>query len=83
MFNNFSLNNLEIEKILKEYDGEIKRASKIGGKVDEDCVQTIRIALYRKLSKNKNWKNLKNFWKFVTFFVSPYHLPSRRINFHF
>jgi len=54
MFNNFSLNNLEIEKILKEYDGEIKRASKIGGKVDEDCVQTIRIALYRKLSKNKN-----------------------------
>lgn len=54
MFNNFSLNNLEIEKILLEFDGEIKKASKISGKVDEDCVQTIRIALYRKLSRNRN-----------------------------
>jgi len=54
MFNNFSLNNLEIEKILIEFDREIKKASKISGKVDEDCVQTIRIALYKKLSRNKN-----------------------------
>lgn len=83
MFNNFSLNNLEIEKILLEFDGEIKKASKIAGKVDEDCVQTIRIALYRKLSKNKNWNFFKNFSKFVTFFERACHLPSRRINFHF
>lgn len=83
MFNNFSLNNLEIEKILLEFDREIKKASKISGKVDEDCVQTIRIALYRKLSKNKNWNFFKNFSKFVTFFERPCHLPSRRINFHF
>lgn len=54
MFNNFSLSNLEIEKILLEFDNEIKKASKIYGKVDEDCVQTIRIAIFRKLSKNKN-----------------------------
>jgi len=53
MFNNFSLNNDEIEKILLDFDSEIKGASKINGKVDEDCVQTIRIALYRKLSRNK------------------------------
>lgn len=61
MFNNFSLNNLEIEKILIEFDREIKKASKISGKVDEDCVQTIRIALYKKLSRNKNWNFLKIF----------------------
>lgn len=54
MFNNFTLNNFEIEKILIEFDSEIRKASKISGKVDEDCVQTIRIAIFRKLSKNKN-----------------------------
>ena len=53
MFNNFSLTNLEIEKILLEFESEIKRASKISGIVDEDCVQAIRIAIFRKLSKNK------------------------------
>lgn len=54
MFNNFSLSNIEIEKILLDFDNEIKKASKINGKIDEDCVQTIRISIYRKLSKNKN-----------------------------
>lgn len=43
MFNNFSLSNLEIEKILSDFDAEIKRASKIDVKVDEDCCQTIKI----------------------------------------
>ena len=53
MFNNLSLSNAEIEKILFDFDSEIKRASKINGKVDEDCVQTIRIAIYKKLSRNR------------------------------
>lgn len=53
MFNNYSLNNSEIEKILSKFDNEIKKASIIDGMIDEDCVQTIRIAIYRKLSKNK------------------------------
>lgn len=53
MFNNFSLSNLEIEKIILDFENEIKRASKINGKVDEDCSQTIRIAIYKKLSQNK------------------------------
>lgn len=53
MFNNFSLSNLEIEKILSDYESEIKRASKIDGKIDNDCSQEIRIAIYKKLSKNK------------------------------
>lgn len=53
MFNNLSLSNVEIEKILLDFDNEIKRASKISGKIDEDCVQTIRIAIYKKLSRNR------------------------------
>lgn len=53
MFNNLSLSNEEIEKILWDFDSEIKRASKIDGKLDEDCVQTIRIAIYKKLSRNR------------------------------
>lgn len=53
MFNNFSLSNIEIEKILLDFEDEIKRASKINGKLDTDCSQEIRIAIYRKLSKNK------------------------------
>lgn len=56
MFNNFSLNNNEIEKILLDFDKEIKKASKVLGKIDEDCVQTIRIAIYKKLSMNRQKK---------------------------
>jgi len=56
MFNNFSLSNLEIEKILVDFDGEIKRAAKINGKVDENCVQAIWIAIFKKLSKNRKTK---------------------------
>ena len=52
-FNNYSLSNLEIEKILTEFAPIIRKASKIDGKVDEDCEQKIRYALFNKLSKNR------------------------------
>ena len=52
-FNNYNLSNLEIEKVLKDFDSIIRQASKINGKVDEDCEQKIRIALFNKLSKNR------------------------------
>lgn len=52
-FNDYNLTNLEIEKIIKDFDGMIKKASKINGKVDEDCEQKIRFALFNKLSKNR------------------------------
>lgn len=52
-FNNYSLSNSEIEKILKEFEPIIRQASKIGGKVDEDCEQKIRLVLFNKLSKNR------------------------------
>lgn len=57
MFNNFSLNKMEIEKILLDFDKEIKKVSKINGVVDNDCVQAIRIAIFRKLSMNNKEKN--------------------------
>lgn len=52
-FNNYNLSNMEIEKILKDFSQTIRQASKIKGKVDEDCEQKIRIALFNKLSKNR------------------------------
>lgn len=58
MFNNYTLSNQEIEKILMDFKCDIKRASKINGKLDEDCEQKIMIAIYMKLSRNRknNWK---------------------------
>lgn len=53
MFNNYDLTNTEIEKIIKEFKGDIKRAAKINGKVDEECEQKIMIAIYQKLSRNR------------------------------
>lgn len=52
-FNNYNLSNLEIEKILNEFEPMIRQASKINGQIDEDCEQKIRIALFNKLSKNR------------------------------
>lgn len=57
-FNNYNLSNSEIEKILNEFEPIIRQASKINGKVDEDCEQKIRIALFNKLSKNRKNKKI-------------------------
>ena len=59
-FNNYSLSNKEIEKILKDFQFYIRRAATINGKLDEDCEQKIRIAIFRKLSKNR--KKQKNYF---------------------
>lgn len=53
LFNNYSLSNEEIEKILKDFRKDIKNASKINGVIDEDCEQKIMIAIYQKLSRNR------------------------------
>ena len=54
LFNNFSLSNSEIEKILKQFDEEIKIAiCKTKGKNDEDCKQTIKLEIIKTLSKNR------------------------------
>ena len=53
LFNNYNLSNEEIEKILKDFRPDIKRASKIDGKIDEDCEQKIMIAIYQNLRRNR------------------------------
>ena len=37
IFNNYTLSNEEIEKIIEDFRPDIKKASKINGKIDEDC----------------------------------------------
>ena len=55
MFNNFNLTNKEIEKILKKFDGEIKRSIyKTVGRKDDDYEQTIKLEIIKTLSKNRN-----------------------------
>ncbi len=53
IFNNYTLSNEEIEKIIKDFKSDIRKASKINGKIDEDCEQKIMIAIYQKLSRNR------------------------------
>lgn len=53
IFNNYTLSNAEIEKIIKDFKPDIRKASKINGKIDEDCEQKIMIAIYQKLSRNR------------------------------
>lgn len=61
MFNNYSLSNLEIDKILIDFENKIKSASIVDGKYDDECAQAIRLAIYRKLSKNRNQNKFQNF----------------------
>ena len=51
-FNNYTLSNEEIERILNKYQHLIRYAATIDGKLDE-CEQRIRIEIYRKLSRNR------------------------------
>lgn len=52
-FNNYSLTDEEISKIIKDFDKDIRTKSIIFGKVDEDCEQEIRLQIYKALSKNR------------------------------
>lgn len=52
-FNNLTLSNDEIEKIINDLKFDIQKAAKIDGKLDEECEQIIMITIYKKLSKNR------------------------------
>lgn len=52
-FNNFSLTDEEITKILKDFEKDIRFNSILFGKVDEDCEQEIRIQIYKALTRNR------------------------------
>ena len=43
-----------INKILLEYDGIMKKYSKINGIIDEDCLSNLKYALIKSLKKFKN-----------------------------
>ena len=54
LFNDFTLTNEEIEKILFVFDKEIKMAvKKINGKPNQDYEQIIRLQIFKTLSKNR------------------------------
>lgn len=54
LFNGLTLSNEEIEKILKDFDKEIKDAvRKINGMPNQDYEQNIRIQIFKRLSKNR------------------------------
>ena len=65
MFNNFSLSDNEILKIINDYKNLINKNSIVNGKVDEDLQQEIYILIFKVLSKNiKNFKKC-NIWENV------------------
>lgn len=54
LFNKLNLTNEEIEKILKDFDKEIKGAvKKINGSENQDYEQIIRLQIFKTLSKNR------------------------------
>lgn len=54
LFNGLTLSNEEIEKILNDFDKEIKDAvRKINGSPNQDYEQIIRIQIFKRLSKNR------------------------------
>lgn len=52
-FNNYSLSDNEVNKILKDYEKVIIEKAKVNGKKNEDLEQEIRIQIYTALTKNK------------------------------
>lgn len=52
IFNNYSLSDDEVLKIINDFRDEIKSSSTIFGKFNEDCQQEIIIAIYKSLTKN-------------------------------
>ncbi len=58
MFNNFNLDDVEILKILDDYNPLITSMSKLRNGIDEDLMQEIKYMIYKTLTKNrKNYKN--------------------------
>lgn len=52
-FNNYSLSDDEISKILKDYESLIIEKATINKKRNEDLEQEIRIQIYKTLTKNR------------------------------
>ena len=57
-FNNFNLTDEEINHIIKQFESIIRKKSLIHGIYNEDCVQEIKIQIYKTLSKNRKNKKI-------------------------
>lgn len=55
-FNDFTLTDAEVTKILDEFKDIIKSNSFIFGKYNEDCEQEIKLQIYKTLTKNRSDK---------------------------
>lgn len=53
MFNDFNLTDVEILKIISDYEPLIVSKSSIDGIFDEDLYQEIKTGIYIELSKNR------------------------------
>ena len=53
MFNNFTLSNKAILKIIRNYNSLIKKMSMREGRLDEDLEQEIKLRIVKVLSKNR------------------------------
>lgn len=52
-FNNLTLSDEEVERIIRMFENEINRSSTILGRVNEDCKQEIIINIYKTLTQNR------------------------------
>lgn len=59
MFNNFNLDDVEILKILDDYNPLITSMSRLRNGIDEDLMQEIKYMIYKTLTKNRK-KIIKN-----------------------
>ena len=57
IFNNFNLNDDEVEDIIINYNNLINKYSRINGEIDEDLRQEIIMEIY--ITTTKNRKNKK------------------------
>lgn len=52
-FNNYSLTDDEVIKIIKQFRNFIREMSFVFGEFNEDCEQEIKMQLYKALTKNR------------------------------
>lgn len=53
MFNNYSLYDNEVLKILNDYEPLIIKNATLTGGIDEDLVEEIKLSIYKELTKNR------------------------------
>lgn len=57
-FNNYSLEDNEVFKIISDFSDNIRLNSIILGKFNEDCKQEIIIEIYKSLTRNRKNKKI-------------------------